>query len=151
MASANRHRFSRASSHLPSSYASIKLGRDQSDPLVPPYPNILYPLIKIVLVPLVPLSPLRSIDPIYGVLPISLVPLGPLPHPVNFRGMSEYLSLNICKGGPIRPCLDMLPFQVLHHIVNILSDNSYGLFPDVELSLTLLSHNPICLVYLFYE
>ena len=54
-------------------------------PLVPPYPNILYPLIKIkiVLVSPVPLPPLRGIDPIYGVLPIVLVPLGALPYPAE--------------------------------------------------------------------
>ena len=61
LVSAYWHCLLRAASHLPLSSAAIDIRHDQSYPLVPPYPNILQPLIGIVLNPLVPIPSLCSL------------------------------------------------------------------------------------------
>ena len=63
----------------------------------------------------------------------------------------EYLGISRREGGPILPRLVMVPLQIHPHIVNLITETSGGLGPDLAISLPLLSHNPICLVYLSYK
>ena len=63
--------------------------------------------------PLVPLLPLCGLDPIDGVLPIIFVPLRSLRYPVEIVGVPVYLGLGGREGVPIRPCLVLVPFQLL--------------------------------------
>ena len=53
--------------------------------------------------------------------------------------MPAYLSLGGHEGGPIRPHLVLVPLQLLTNIDNLLADPSNGLYPGVELSLSLAS------------
>ena len=100
---------------------------------------------------MVPLPPLCGLDPIDGALPIVLVPLGPLPYPIDIVGVPAYLGIGGREGGPICYCLILFQLHLLSNIVNLLSDPSDGLDPGIALSLPRLSHNPICLIYLSYE
>ena len=100
---------------------------------------------------MVPLIPLRGLDPIDGILPIILFPLGPLPYPIDIISMPAYLGLSRRKGGPICPLLVLVPLQLLPQIGNLLDEPSNIIGPGVALSLPCLSHNPICLIYLSYK
>ena len=61
MASTNQRHLSRAAAQLHFYFTVVDIGREQSYPLFPLYPNILHPPIKIFLDLPVPLPPLRDI------------------------------------------------------------------------------------------
>ena len=119
-ASTDWHSLLQTAAYLPSSSAAVNIVRDWSSLLIPPYPKIFHPPIKIFLGSTVTLYTLQRIH--WKLL--SNFPRPPQKTPLPHEDLREtkYLGLWVRESGQGRPHLVLVPINIFLHIGNLLAE-----------------------------